>query len=352
MVAPVWRRPVPDDAPTDLAPPPAAAQADGGADRPVDPDEVSQGPPPAASSVGSAGADAGGATLRLELPVRAERREVVAAHLWTAGAAGVWERPDRVVAWFVPPAGPAADLDPDDLLPAPEHVPELSPQARSWSLEPDRDWQAAWKATIRPVQAGRTMIVPSWLADDHVPAPDELTLVLDPGRAFGTGHHATTTLCLELLDELDLAGRLAGRTLADIGCGTGVLAIAAAARGAAVTAVDVDPDAVAVCDDNARRNTVALTTAVGSVDVLDGDVEVVVANLITATIRDLAPDLVAATTDVLIVSGIASERADDTLACLTAAGARLVERRERDGWVAARLARTRTGDGTDPRARP
>lgn len=274
-------------------------------------------------------------SLRLELTVRPERRDVVAAHLTAAGATGVLEQGERLVAWFAPTGGDGDD--PDARLPAPAAVPELAPQARHWSLEPDRDWQAEWKATIRPVHAGRTTIVPSWLAAEHRPAADELTVVLDPGRAFGSGHHATTVMCLELLDELDLAGRLAGRTLGDIGCGSGVLAIAAAARGARVTAVDIDPDAVAVTDGNAARNQVTLRTAVGGVDQLDGDVEVVVANLITATVCDLAADLVAASADELIVSGIAAERAGDALDALAAAGARLVERRERDGWVAARL---------------
>ena len=308
--------------------------------------------PPVAGAVAGEGASAGSTTLRLELAVRPERREVVAAHLWAAGAVGVWERTEQLVAWFGPWSDDGPHPEPDTLLSAPPHLPELAPAARTWRVEPERDWQAAWKASIRPVRAGRTVIVPSWLADEHAAADDELTLVLDPGRAFGTGHHATTTLCLELLDELDLAGRLAGRTLADIGCGTGVLAIAAAARGAVVTAVDVDPDAVAITTDNARRNAVRLTTAVGSVDALAGDVEVVVANLITATIRELAGALVAATSGELIVSGIAAERAADALSCLTDAGAHLVEQRERDGWVAARLTRDGGGDGVAVAGRP
>lgn len=268
---------------------------------------------------------------RVEVPVRADRREIVAAQLWARGALGVWEQPGTTVAWFTAPAPPLSD----DATP----VPELAVAEVVWRREVDRDWQAAWKATIAPIHAGRTVVVPSWLADEHGPiGDDELTLVLDPGQAFGTGHHATTALCLELLDELDLAGELAGRTVADIGCGSGILAIAAAARGARAQAVDVDPDAVAVTRDNARRNGVEVAATTGSVAAIDTPAEVVVANLISDVVVALATELVAACRRVLIVSGITTERADDVLASLTAAGAEVEEVRERDGWIAVRLA--------------
>lgn len=271
------------------------------------------------------------ATHRLEVEVAHARRDLVAAHLWAAGACGVWERPAQLVAWFEDhPDGTAVEL------PEPDGIPELAVASRRWSREEDRDWQADWKATIRPVHAGRTVIVPTWLEADHEPAPDELTLIVDPGRAFGTGHHATTVLCLELLDELDLAGNLQGRTVTDVGCGTGVLAIAAAARGAIATAVDIDPDAVEVTRDNAARNGVEVTALAGGVSQVPAAAEVVVANLITDTVRSLAAELVAASTDELIVSGIALERERLALDALVAAGAQLLERRERDGWLAVR----------------
>jgi ribosomal protein L11 methyltransferase len=250
---------------------------------------------------------------RFELPIPPRQAELAAAQLWASGATGVWERPESLVAWFTTPD---ADV----------------PPGGSWSLEPDRDWQAEWKATIRPVRAGRIVIVPSWLADDHLAEQDEVTLVLDPGRAFGSGHHATTTLCLELLGELELAGR----TVADVGCGTGILAIAAARLGARVAAVDLDPEAVTVTRENAERNDVQLRCEVGSVEALPGPAQVVVANLVTDVVVSLAVPLVAATTEVLLVSGVASEREDRVVDALTAAGATIEEVRERDGWVALR----------------
>jgi ribosomal protein L11 methyltransferase len=263
---------------------------------------------------------------RYELPVVPDEVEFRSAQLWAAGAFGVWQRPGSLAAWFPT-----------------EHAPV--PPGGHWELEPDRDWQAEWKATIGPVHAGRIAIVPSWLAEDHRPAEGELTLVLDPGRAFGSGHHATTTLCLELLDELDLAGR----EVADVGCGTGVLAIAAAARGGRVLAVDLDPDAVEVTLDNARRNGVEVEARVGSVGALPGPVDVVVANLVTDVIVSLAPELVAATGSTLIASGITAERRERALTALRRAGLTIDEVRDRDGWVA--LVGTPADGGDDEVAR-
>lgn len=262
-------------------------------------------------------------TRRVEVPLEGDEPDVVAALLWAAGALGTWERPGDLVAWF-------ATERPEDVVVLPE---PLAGRAR-WLDEPDRDWQQEWKATIRPVRAGRTAVVPSWLADGHRPVPDELTIVLDPGRAFGSGHHATTCLCLELLDELDLRGDLAGRTLADVGCGSGILAIAAAARGARATGVDVDETALDVTQENARRNGVEVTTAHGSVDVLPGPADVVVANLVTDLIAALAVPLVAATRAHLIASGIGEQRQPVAIGALEAAGLTVDEVRARDGWVA------------------
>jgi ribosomal protein L11 methyltransferase len=256
---------------------------------------------------------------RTEVQVHPADVELAAAGLWVAGAQGVWDRGGgELTAWFPAPVDLAG-------------LPGLADAVVTWHVEVAQDWQAAWKATIAPVRAGSTVVVPSWLVDDHLPEPGELTLVLDPGQAFGTGHHATTTLCLEALERLELAGV----SVADVGCGTGVLAIAAARRGAGpVLAVDVDPDAVEVTRANAARNHAVVTARTGSVDVLPGSVDVVVANLVTDTLVALAPALVAATRRTLVVSGIDAPRQQVVVAALSAAGARIVAAEERDGWAA------------------
>jgi ribosomal protein L11 methyltransferase len=250
---------------------------------------------------------------RYELPVTSDEVELTSARLWLAGALGCWQRPGSLTAWFEDRDAPV-------------------PPGGRWSTEPDRDWQAEWKATIGPVRAGHIVVVPSWLADEHVPVDDELALVLDPGRAFGSGHHATTTLCLELLDELDLEGR----QVADVGCGTGILAIAAAARGARVLAVDIDPEAVEVTAENAARNGVSVEARVGSVEAVPQPTDIVVANLITDVIVALAEPLVAATGTTFIASGITVERGERAVRALESAGLDVEEVRERDGWIALR----------------
>ncbi len=274
---------------------------------------------------------------RVEVPVAPDDHEPAVGLLWALGAEGVWEQPARLVAWV---RDPRVAADP--------RLAAVATGPVTVEVEQDRDWQAAWKATIAPVRAGRAVVVPTWLAASHEPGVDEMTIVLDPGQAFGTGHHATTALCLELLDELDLAGSLAGRRVADIGCGSGILAIAAAARGAEVVAIDLDPDAVTVTRANARGNNVTVTAEVAAVEDLALTAEVVVANLISDVVRASAAALVAAATERLVVSGITEERAEDVLAALEAQGARVLEVRRRDGWIAASLVPPRAGGAAPP----
>lgn len=254
--------------------------------------------------------------------------EPLTARLWMAGARGVWERPTELVAWF-------------DRSDAPV------PDGGVWTEEPDRDWQAEWKATIAPVHAGRVVVVPSWLAQSgsalEVPQADDggpITIVLDPGRAFGTGHHATTVGCLLALQALDLGGR----SVLDVGTGTGILAIAAARLGAGrVVAVDTDADAVAVARDNIERVGVDAMVAAGSVSeaASHGRFDVVVANLLTESVIALTADLVAATQPggSTIVSGIGEDHRDRAVAALRQAGANPLAVDTDTGWVTVRAVR-------------
>jgi ribosomal protein L11 methyltransferase len=131
-----------------------------------------------------------------------------------------------------------ADADLQGIHDAIEHVAGgVSPQLE---ILEDRDWTREWMRNYRPMRFGqRLWICPSWL---EPPDPQAVNLLLDPGLAFGTGTHPTTALCLEALDALPLAGR----SVVDYGCGSGILAIAAARLGAArLLAVDNDPQALA-----------------------------------------------------------------------------------------------------------
>lgn len=202
-----------------------------------------------------------------------------------------------------------------------------------WERLADRDWHARWRAQLTPVRAGRRTIVPPWLAAG---GGDEL--VIDPGQAFGTGHHETTVRCLRALDEEPLDGR----TLLDVGTGSGVLAIAAALAGATVTAIDIDPLATAAARDNATRNGVAVDVRTDGIDRCGAArFDVVVANLDSATLIAHAQALRGAVDDggVLIASGVSNPRRDEVAAAISTVGF-TVDARAGDEWTLLRARRT------------
>lgn len=208
------------------------------------------------------------------------------------------------------------------------------PPGGRWEVEPDRDWLAEWRAGLEPITVGRLRVVPSWLHDDAGGgSPTASTIVLDPGMAFGTGHHPTTRLCLRALQRSDLRGR----SVLDVGTGSGILAIAAARLHATrVVAVDTDPDAVAAARGNVRANDVAVEVRRGSVGVADGPSDLVLANLTTGTVIDLADQLVGAARRTLIVSGIGVARLDEARDALRAAGTGPAEVETEGEWAALR----------------
>src|SRR5512138_2682 len=162
-----------------------------------------------------------------------------------------------LVAWF-PDAGAAGEA-------AAAHGGEMAEVA-------DEDWGEGWKKDLRPLDVGRVRVRPSWIAD---PAPaGSVEVVIDPGMAFGTGTHPTTSLCLAALSDL-LAARPAAAVL-DVGTGSGLLAIAARKLGAGrVVATDNDPVAVRVARENAAANGAALELGDRPLDALDGRFDVV-----------------------------------------------------------------------------
>ena len=191
-----------------------------------------------------------------------------------------------------------------------------------WERVEQRDWNAEWKASIRPVVVGGIQILAPW---HRAEGGAGITLVIEPAQAFGTGHHETTTACLGALQELDLRGQ----SVLDVGTGTGVLALAAKALGAAhVLGVDTDPLAVEATTRNAQTNNLPVEVRLGSIDAVDATFGVVVANLDTDTLSRLAAPLAAsmAPGGVLIGSGVSNERVAQALAALTAAGIDLTAR--------------------------
>jgi ribosomal protein L11 methyltransferase len=196
----------------------------------------------------------------------------------------------------------------------------------------DRDWDAEWRRQLKPLRFGRRL----WVCPvgQRCPDPGAVSLVLEPGLAFGTGTHPTTAMCLEWLDRTDLAGR----RLLDYGCGSGILALAALALGAAsAVGVDIDPQALVASRENARRNGQAGGLVLAAA--LDGDgarpgFDVVVANILSGPLIRLAPELCghARPAADLALSGILAGQADEVRQAF-AAWVRLDTVAESGGWV-------------------
>ena len=193
------------------------------------------------------------------------------------------------------------------------------------------DWQNGWRKYYHPMEIGsRLAVVPSWQQYDT----DRVKLILDPGLAFGTGGHETTSLCLEALDE-QVRG---GERVLDIGTGSGILAIAALKLGAAsAEGVDIDPVAVRTAGENAALNGVQdkLTVLVGDLsDKASGTYDIITANIVANAILSLAPAVpgLMAEGATFIASGIIDSRKDEVITGLEKAGLSVVEVKEKRGW--------------------
>ena len=211
----------------------------------------------------------------------------------------------------------------------------------------DGDWARRSQAALTAIRAGRVVVAPPW----DIPPSDEsaggsrpggatadIVIVIEPSMGFGTGHHATTRLCLELLQTLDLDGRRA----IDVGTGSGVLALAALRLGAAaVSAIDNDPDALQNARENIARNAASASIAVIEADLgtlAPDSADVVVANLTGAVLQRCADSLrgLVAPGGVLIVSGFSP---DECAEVTTALGLSVADVRRDGEWAAALLRR-------------
>lgn len=186
--------------------------------------------------------------------------------------------------------------------------PGLDWSSVSFRAVADEDWERAWLDTFQPMSFGRrTWIVP-WNHELPVAAQaaDAAIVRLDPGLAFGSGTHPTTALCLRWLDQLADEGKLAGQTVLDFGCGSGILTLAALKLGAAAAVgVDNDPQAIIATHDNGQRNGVAIATYLPE-DEPAATYPVVVANILAVALDALAEVLASrvAPGGVIALSGI------------------------------------------------
>lgn len=230
------------------------------------------------------------------------------AALEDAGLLGIEEQDGRASAWF------------------PQRADLVVPG--TWEEVADQEWNAEARRYLTPVRVGGLVVTPPWATAD---VGDALAVVIDPGQAFGTGHHETTTGCLAALQEVEVRGR----SVLDVGTGSGVLAIAAALLGAdPVVAVDTDPLAVTATQENAAANGVSVRVHEGGADTVADTFDVVLANLDTATITLVARDIAACLhpRSTLIASGISVPRLDEALGVFEAAGLTMWPRPGQD-WV-------------------
>ena len=200
------------------------------------------------------------------------------------------------------------------------------------------DWAREWRRFYRPLRVGRLLISPPW--ESPPPGPGEIRLVLDPGRAFGTGHHESTRLCLRALDSEIVRGSRA----VDLGTGSGILAVAAALLGAAsVRALDTDPGAVEAARGSARLNGVSdrVLVEVGSVGASHpgiaprpGSTDLLLANLSGPLVAELAPELARALRPggVLITAGYLAGEAPAVGRALGACGLRTLRVESEGEW--------------------
>lgn len=250
--------------------------------------------------------------------------DLVSGLLWGAGVTAVGEEPQpdgTVVLRTDVPAGGVADVR--------EALGDRWPLA----VATVDDGIDAWREHARVVRAGRVVVRPPWVPLGPV-GLDEVVVEIDPGPSFGHGAHPTTRLCLEALDRLVTPGT----AVLDVGCGSGVLAIAAVRLGAdRAFAVDIDPAAVAATRANAERNGVADRVEAGPAGHPLPAADVVVANIGAAALRDLAPTLVAAVAPggALVLSGLLDPPPADLAAAFAPLAVASDERSE--NWSALTL---------------
>ena len=207
----------------------------------------------------------------------------------------------------------------------------------AYTVEPEgveqEDWQNAWKKYYHAMDIGeRLAIVPGW--EDY--RTDRIRIVMDPGMAFGTGTHHTTSMCMEYLEEIITPQA----EVFDVGTGSGILSIAAAKLGAKnIVAVDIDANAVRIAKENIAGNGLSEVIAVKEGDLLhgtEGKADVIIANIIADIIIMLLPDVAQKlkADGKFLASGIIEEREDDIKQAAAASGLKVVSTRHKGGWVA------------------
>lgn len=195
------------------------------------------------------------------------------------------------------------------------------------------DYENEWKKYYKPIPTKNITVVPTWIK--YQPRTDEKIMRLDPGMAFGTGSHATTRMCLDLLD-------VKGKDVIDVGCGSGILGIASKICGAkSVYMCDIDPQAVEFAKRNAELN--GVDAQIECADLIAGDrtADFIIANITADILMRLAKDIGKHLREggKIVLSGIIDSRLDEVIACYNEEGYKVLEQRAQDDWRALLLTR-------------
>lgn len=268
----------------------------------------------------------------LDVDIEPQAAEAVEYALIEAGASGT-ERPTdlKVTGYF--DRAPDRERIRDELFEALRIYELPSSSVRDMNVREveQRDWLEEWKKNWQPVEVGNVIIAPPWseIDDPH----DRCVIRIEPGMAFGTGTHETTRLCLAAMQSY-----FEGGSFLDVGTGTGILAIAAAAcaPGVHVEAFDTDADAIQIARKNAVANGVAerISFHVGSIDEQTSSADFICANLTAEVIAKLLPTLVALSCGRLVLSGILETQTEEIVERLGQLAITDVEIRRDGEWVA------------------
>ncbi len=260
-------------------------------------------------------------------------RDLLIQKLAALGSLGVIEHDTFITAFFADSADSSAINRELSLL---QDILRRSDSADSFSFTyrslPDQDWNDSWKKGFIPLDIGaRFTILPPW-ERQHA---SRINLVIDPGMAFGTGHHETTRSCLVLMERY--AGKAGKERFLDLGTGTGLLAIAALKLGyKKVTAVDTDPLSIEAVARNIELNHAGgIELLRGSIADVYGTFDVIAANIISGVLVQLAPDIVSSLDPggIVILSGILAEQADEIVGAYERSGMTIRELYPDGKWI-------------------
>lgn len=262
-----------------------------------------------------------------------ESQDAIMNKMKDMGSAGFLEKDRKILAYFEEKADIAGVCDElsgfRDVLRSSGLDPVFSFE---YSLLPDKDWNENWKKNFSPIDIGENLtIIPSWLKKDTSRIP----VIIDPGMVFGTGYHETSQTCLIIIENISRGDQK--ENCLDIGTGSGILAIGAAKLGFRhVTAVDIDPLAIDAAKRNVEENSLLnVVIKEGDVTAVEGSFDLIVANLLSDILVDIAPEIVSRLNPggKAILSGMLTDQKGDVIKACEKAGLTLSETAISGKWI-------------------